>query len=58
MMLTGFADPEVESQQRAKQSAQETDHVAWSVPPAAVAGLRDRPTDWDAAAPPDSAKTK
>ncbi len=57
MMLTGFADPEIEARKQGKQPAEDAEHVAWSVPPAAVAGLRDAQGDWDVAAPPPPAET-
>ncbi len=46
MVLAGFADHEKPSAELRERPFGEADHVAWSVPPQAVAGLVDRATDW------------
>jgi hypothetical protein len=46
MVLMGFADvtsPELMIRERPYGEAE---HVVWSVPPQAAAGLVDRPADW------------
>lgn len=46
MMLAGFADHEKPSAELRERPHRMDEHVAWSVPPQAVAGLVDRATDW------------
>jgi hypothetical protein len=46
MVLAGFAD--VTSPILVREHPYgEAEHVVWSVPPEAAAGLKDTPTDWD-----------
>jgi hypothetical protein len=46
MVLAGFADLDVPALMIPERPAGEADHVVWSVPPQAAAGLVDRPNDW------------
>jgi hypothetical protein len=46
MVLAGFADVELQCAMVRERPYGEADHVVWSVPPEAAAGLVDRGSDW------------
>jgi hypothetical protein len=46
MVLAGFADLESPHGMVRERAYGEADHVVWSVPPQAAAGLVDRPAQW------------
>ena len=47
MVLAGFADDVAAPEPMVRERPYgEAEHVAWSVPPQAAAGLVDRPGDW------------
>jgi hypothetical protein len=46
MVLAGFADVVGPFETVRERPCSEADHVVWSVPPQAAAGLVDRPADW------------
>ena len=48
MVLLGFADVEPPVLTLPERPYGEAEHVVWSVPPQAAAGLSDRPDDWAA----------
>jgi hypothetical protein len=51
MVLMGFADFDVPPTMIRERPYGEAEHVVWSVPPLAVAGLRDR-DEWPVDPPP------
>jgi hypothetical protein len=46
MVLAGFADLESPYGMVRERPYGEAEHVVWSVPPQAAAGLVDRPSQW------------
>jgi hypothetical protein len=47
MVLAGFADfSSPDPMFRERPVSGDAEHIAWSVPPQAAAGLVDRPGDW------------
>ena len=55
MVLTGFADHEKRDLEfRERPFVGEAEHVVWSVPPQAAAGLIDRASDWADVGPSSS----
>ena len=48
MVLAGFADFDTPALLFKEHPFGEAEHVVWSVPPQAAAGLVDRPGDWAA----------
>jgi hypothetical protein len=46
MVLAGYADVELSLGMIRERPFNEAEHVVWSVPPQAAAGLVDRPGDW------------
>jgi hypothetical protein len=46
MVLMGFADLDVPPGMVRERPFGEAEHIAWSVPPQAAAGLVDRPGEW------------
>jgi hypothetical protein len=48
MVLAGFADEVAPLVMVRERPYGEADHVVWSVPPEAAAGLVDRAADWGA----------
>ncbi len=46
MVLAGFADFDTPHPMVRERPLGEADHVVWSVPPQAAAGLVDRAADW------------
>jgi hypothetical protein len=47
MVLTGFADADRPDPLAHDLYKGEEEHVVWSVPPQAAAGLTDRVSDWE-----------
>jgi len=48
MVLAGFADLDTPPSMTPQRPIGEAEHIVWSVPPEAVAGLADRASDLDA----------
>ena len=46
MVLAGFADVELQYTMVRERPYGEAEHVVWSVPPEAAAGLVDRSSEW------------